>query len=38
MKFNEKPPVGAKLFHAGRQTDMTEHVVYILNFANAPKN
>jgi hypothetical protein len=31
-------PVGAELFHAGRQTEMTKLIVAFCNFANAPKN
>jgi len=31
-------PVGADLFHADGQTDMTKLTVAILNSANAPKN
>jgi hypothetical protein len=31
-------PVGAKLFHADRRTDMTKLTVAFRNFANAPKN
>jgi hypothetical protein len=30
-------PVGAELFHADRQTDMTKLTVVPRNFANAPK-
>jgi len=30
--------VGAKLFHADRQTDMTKPIVAFHNFANAQKN
>ena len=30
-------PVGAELFHADRQTDMTKLIVAFRNFANAPK-
>jgi 23S rRNA A2030 N6-methylase RlmJ len=30
-------PVGAELFHADRQTDMTKLVVAFHNFANAAK-
>ena len=30
-------PVGAELFHADRQTDMTKLTVALRNFANAPK-
>jgi hypothetical protein len=30
--------VGAELFHADGQTDMTKLMVAFLNFANAPKN
>jgi len=29
---------GAKLFHAGRRTDMTKLIVALRNFVNAPKN
>jgi hypothetical protein len=31
-------PVGAQLFHAGGQTDMTKLIVTFCNFANTPKN
>jgi len=31
-------PVGAELFHADRQTDMTKLRDAFHNFANAPKN
>ena len=31
-------PVGAELFHADGQTDMTKLKVAPRNFANAPKN
>jgi len=31
-------PVGAELFHADGQTDMTKLMVAFRNFANAPKN
>ena len=31
-------PVGAELFHADGQTDMTKLIVAFRNFANAPKN
>jgi len=31
-------PVGAKLFRADRQTDMTELIVSCLNSAKAPKD
>ena len=31
-------PVGAELFHADRQTDMTNILVAFRNFANAPKH
>ena len=31
-------PVGAELFHADRQTDMTKLIDAFRNFANAPKN
>jgi hypothetical protein len=30
--------VGAELFHADKQTDMTKLIVAFRNFANAPKN
>jgi hypothetical protein len=30
-------PVGAKVFHADGQTDMTKAIVAFRNFANAPK-
>jgi hypothetical protein len=30
-------PVGAELFHADRETDMTKLIVAFRNFANAPK-
>ena len=31
------PPVGAELFHAGRQTDITKLIAAFRNFAGAPK-
>ena len=31
-------PVGTELFHAERQTDMTELIVAFRNFTNAPNN
>ena len=31
-------PVGAELFHADEQTDMTKLIAAFRNFANAPKN
>jgi hypothetical protein len=31
-------PVGAELFHADGQTDMTKLIAAFRNFANAPKN
>jgi len=31
-------PVGAELFHADRQTDMTKLIATFHNSANAPKN
>jgi len=31
-------PVGAKLFHADRRTDMTKLIFAFRNFTNAPKN
>jgi hypothetical protein len=33
-----KIKVGAELFHADRQTDMTKLTVALRNFANAPRN
>ena len=30
-------PVGAELFHADRQTDMTKLIVAFRNFPNVPK-
>ena len=30
-------PVGAEMFHAGGQTDMTKLIVTFHNFANSPK-
>ena len=30
--------MGAELFHADRQTDMTKLIVGFRNFANAPEN
>jgi len=30
-------PVGAELFHADGQTDMTKLIVVFLNFSKAPK-
>ena len=30
-------PVGANLFHADRQTDMTKLIVTFLNFPKAPR-
>ena len=35
--FMKIRPVGAELFHADRQTDMTKLIVAFRNFANAPK-
>jgi len=35
MKFR---PVGAKLFHADGETNITKLTVAIRNFTNAPKN
>jgi hypothetical protein len=35
MKFR---PVGAELFHADGQTNMTKLIVAFRNFVNAPKN
>jgi hypothetical protein len=32
------PPVGAELYHAHGQVDMTKLIVAFRNFANAPKN
>jgi hypothetical protein len=37
IKFMKIHPVGADLFHADRQTDMTELIVAYRNFANASK-
>ena len=31
-------PLGAEMFHADRQTDMTKLIVAFRNFANAPTN
>jgi hypothetical protein len=31
-------PLGAEVFHADRQTDMTKLIVAFRNFANAPKH
>jgi len=31
-------PVGAKLFHTDRSTEMTQLIVAFRNFENAPKN
>ena len=36
-RFIKICPLGAELFHAGRQTDMTTLIVAFRNFANAPK-
>jgi hypothetical protein len=36
--FMKIHPVGAYLFHADRQTDMTKLIVPVCNFANAPKS
>ena len=36
--FVENHPVGAKLFHADGQTDMTKLIVTFCNFVNMPKN
>jgi hypothetical protein len=36
--FMESPPVGAELFHADKQKDMTKLIVVFRNFANAPKS
>jgi len=38
LVFMHIHPVGAELFHAGLQTDMTKLIVAFRNFANAPKN
>jgi len=38
QNFMKILPVGADLFHADGQTDMTKLTVAILNSANAPKN
>jgi hypothetical protein len=32
------PPVGAELFHADGQTDMTKLIVAFRNFVNAPES
>jgi hypothetical protein len=37
-KFHENPPMGAELFHADGQTDVTKLIVAIRSSANAPKN
>jgi hypothetical protein len=37
-KFMKIRPVGAELFHADEQTDMTMVIVAFRNFAKAPKN
>jgi len=31
-------PVGGELFHAGGQSDMTNLIATLRNFANAPQN
>jgi proteasome assembly chaperone (PAC2) family protein len=36
--FMKIRPVGAELFNADRQTDMTKLIVISRNFANAPRN
>jgi hypothetical protein len=36
--FTQIRPVGAELFHAHGQTNMTKLIVAFRNFANAPKN
>jgi hypothetical protein len=36
MKFMKIRPVGAELFHADRQTDMTKLIVSLSSFSNAP--
>jgi len=36
-KFKKIRPVGAELFHADRQTDMTNLTVVLRNFARDPK-
>jgi hypothetical protein len=38
QNFNKPLPVGAKLFHVDRQTDMKKLIVVFLNFAHAPKH
>jgi hypothetical protein len=37
MKFHKNSPVGAELFHADGQKDMTKLIVAFRNFANATK-
>jgi hypothetical protein len=36
INFMKITPVGAELFHADSQTDMTKLIVAFHNFANAP--
>jgi hypothetical protein len=38
IKFMKIHPVGAELFHADGQRDMTELIVTFHNSANGPKN
>ena len=38
LNFMKIRPVGAELFHAERQTDMTKLTVAFRNITNAPKN
>jgi hypothetical protein len=38
IKFTKISPVGAELFHADGQTDMTKLIVVFRNSANAPTN
>jgi hypothetical protein len=37
LNFMKTRPVGAELFHTGKETGMTNLIVAIRNFANAPK-
>jgi len=38
QNFMKIRPVGAELFHADRQTDITKQIVAFRYLANAPKN
>jgi hypothetical protein len=38
LNFMKIRPVGAELFYADRQTDITKLTVAFRNFANAPNN